>query len=49
MSKNQLPAAYYDGRTERQRNQPKVPPYRPMTRLWAWWIAGWNDADIAAS
>lgn len=22
-------------------------PYAWATQLWAWWLAGWNDEDIA--
>jgi hypothetical protein len=47
MSNQQLPGAYYDGKSERRRNQAKdTVPHKPMTRLWAWWLAGWNDCDI---
>lgn len=46
MKREQMPAAYYNGRFERSRNKPKSPPYPALSKLWAWWVAGWNDADI---
>ncbi len=39
--------AYTKGRKARFEEVSKSDnPYREMTNMWSWWVAGWNDADI---
>lgn len=46
MKEHRTPEAYHEGRAGRQGNKPKSPPYAALSQGWAWWLAGWNDADI---
>lgn len=40
---------YEDGVRHRQANKSKLlNPHAYMTKLWAWWCAGWNDQDLGA-
>lgn len=42
------PAAYYSGRKARKRKRGQCENPNPyMTGAWAWWLAGWNDEDMA--
>lgn len=45
---HQNPNSYFEGRDARNDNREKtVNPYPGMTNQWSWWLAGWNDRDIA--
>lgn len=45
--REEYPSAYYLGRSVRNDGESQAAnPYSFMTRLWAWWMAGWNDRDI---
>lgn len=47
MKRMQLPGAYHYGHIARENGKPKTAsPYPALSKLWAWWVAGWNDADI---
>lgn len=48
MSRHQPPPSYYSGRDTRNKdNEKSANPFTHMTSNWSWWMAGWNDADIA--
>ncbi|ENB9667866.1 hypothetical protein ABJB81_006301 [Pseudomonas putida] len=43
----QHPSVYYDGRECRRRGGGKMAnPFSPSSVHGAWWLAGFNDADI---
>lgn len=41
--------AYSFGAKARKLQLKKLPPYPYMTNLWSFWLAGWNDTDMALS
>lgn len=45
--RDDIPAVYYEGRSERGRGAAKLAcPYSPISVKGGWWLAGWNDMDM---